>query len=143
MNDTQLLFEDLGLPWPEARRVLIVDDEPDNLFVVEAILEEQYHVITANSGPAALEALARHGDVDLVNSDPRMPGMTVVELLMRVTRAMPEVVRMVLTGYSDVKPIVSAINRGSVHRFLLKPYDADEMLAAVLMRWPPKPKRPC
>ena len=131
LNDTQLLFEDLGLPWPEARRILIVDDEPDNLFVLEAILEEQYHVITADSGPAALEALARHGEVDLVISDQRMPGMTGVELLTRVARAMPEVVRMVLTGYSDVEPIVSAINRGSVYRFLLKPWDADELLAAV------------
>ena len=60
-----------------------------------------------------------------------MPRMTGVELLTEVAKRWPDTVRMVLTAYTDVEPIVAAINHGSVYRFLLKPWDPNELRQAV------------
>lgn len=125
------VLEELGLESPRCDRVLAVDDEPDNLDVLAMILEDDWDVFTATSGPEALAVMEAQGPVDLVVADQRMPGMTGVELLAEVARRWPETLSFVLTGYSDVEPIVEAVNRGAVHRFLLKPWEAEEMRAAV------------
>ena len=106
----------LGLTPPTCRRILVVDDEPDVLAVLEATLEDAWEVHTARDGPEALQLLDELDAVDLVISDQRMPGMTGVDLLAVVAERAPETVRMVLTGYSDVAPIADAVNRGSVYR---------------------------
>lgn len=121
----------LGIDAPTCKRVLVVDDEPDNLFVLEALLEDEWDLLLAGSGAEALAMIETHGPVDLVISDQRMPGMTGVELLEAVAARHPETMRMVLTAYADVQPIVDAVNLGSVYRFLLKPWDPWEMRAAV------------
>lgn len=128
-------LERFGFEARACDRVLIVDDEAENLIVIEALLEDDFDVFTAESGAEALEILAMQREagepVDLVVSDQRMPGMTGVELLTAVARESPSCVRMVLTAYSDVDPIVTAVNRGSVYRFLLKPWDRDELTQAI------------
>lgn len=124
-------LERLGIPAPDCRRVLLVDDQPENLLVLEALLQDDWDVLTAESGVEALALLEEHQGTDLVISDQRMPGMTGVELLAVVAERWPETVRIVLTGFSDVEPIVSAVNRGSVYRFLLKPWNPVEMQTVV------------
>ena len=133
MSDSKALesLRRLGIEPLEARRVLVVDDEFENLVVIEALLEDDYEVLTAESGLEALEILETVGDVDLIISDQRMPGMTGVQLLSRVAATSPSTVRIVVTAYSDVAPIVDAVNAGSVYRFLLKPWDARALRAAV------------
>ena len=117
------LLSDLGLPKPVCRSVLLVDDEFEVLAVLEALLDDEWDVTTAQSGTAALEVL--HGDqnIDLIITDQRMPEMTGVELLQKVSDSHSDLYRMVLTAYSDVDPIVSAINQGKVDQFILKPWD--------------------
>lgn len=124
-------IEALGVPVPSCRAILIVDDLLPNLDVLEALLDEEYDVVRATSGPEALSLLDRGVSVDLVISDQRMPGMTGIELLTEITRRQPDIERMVLTAYADIGPILAAIELGSVRRFMLKPWDADEMLRAV------------
>lgn len=121
----------LGVSTSTARRVLLVDDEEENLEVLTAVLEDDYELLRAAGGREALDVLAEHGPVDLIVSDQRMPGLTGVELLEQVAQRWPDTIRIVLTAYSDVTPMIDAINRGAVHRFLLKPFSVDEMLAVV------------
>lgn len=120
----------LGIEPPVCRRVLLVDDEMDNLVVLVSLLEEDWDVETVESGIEAL-ALMKEREFDLIIADQRMPGMKGVDLLEAAARIYPESVRMVLTAYTDVEPIAAAINRGAVYRFLLKPWNPEEMRAAV------------
>lgn len=129
-NDPKSL-RDLGVETSACNRVLIVDDRPENLAVLEALLDDEYDVHVAESGREAMAVLGRIGGADMVIADQRMPGMSGVQLLSRIAVASPETIRMVLTGYSDVAPIVDAVNHGSVYRFLLKPFEASELRAAV------------
>ncbi|GMV42099.1 MAG: hypothetical protein AMXMBFR64_38150 [Myxococcales bacterium] len=123
-------LDELRIALPPPARILLVDDEVENLAVLETLLEDDWDVQTAGGGAEAL-ALLEGGDVDLVISDQRMPEMTGVELLARIAVRSPDTIRIVLTGYTDAEPMVRAINEGAIHRFLLKPWDRDEMLAAV------------
>jgi signal transduction histidine kinase len=121
------LLQSLGLPSPECTRVLLVDDEFEVLAVLEALLEDDFEIETAQGGAEALELLEQEPGFDLVVTDQRMPGMTGVELLAIIAERWPDVYRIVLTAYSDVDPIVAAINEGSVDRFVLKPWDPDAL----------------
>ena len=114
------------------RDILYVDDEPSNLIVFEAAFEEQFNVITCRSAEEALSYLAQH-PVPVVVADQRMPEMTGVDLLSRARGECPEAVRIIFTGYADIKAVVDAVNRGEIYRYLTKPWDPDE-LAAVLRR---------
>ena len=119
------------MPSPPCNRLLLVDDERENLDVLCALLEDRWQVEIAESGDLALARLERGDPVDLIISDQRMPGMTGIQFLTRVARLCPATVRIVLTGYSDVEPMLEAINEGSVYRFLLKPFDPVELRAVV------------
>jgi signal transduction histidine kinase len=121
----------MGVTPPTNRRVLVVDDEQPNLDVLTVLLEDEFEVHTAASGPEAQRVIASVGPMAVVLADQRMPGMTGVELLADISRRMPDTVRMVLTAYSDIGPIIGAVNEGRAYRFILKPWDADEMRAAV------------
>lgn len=111
--------------------LLIVDDEPD---VVDALRRTLRHpswrVIGETSPQAALERLATE-PVDLVISDIDMPGMNGVELVARIRRSHPDVVRMLLTGGASLGSALRAINDGEVHRYLLKPWDRAELRETV------------
>ncbi|MBM4397365.1 MAG: response regulator [Deltaproteobacteria bacterium] len=110
--------------------VLIVDDDAPNLAVLEAVLESEYRILPAGSGPEALELLAE-APVDVIVTDQRMPEMTGVELLERVRATHADVAGVVLTGFTDSPAIMSAINRAQVFRFLTKPWEAVEVQSAV------------
>lgn len=117
---------ELEIEMPRCRTVLLVDDEPENLEVLAELLQE-WDVHLASSGEQALDTVARLGTVDLIITDQRMPGIRGIDLLSRIAEQDEKTVRVVLTGYSDVEPILDAVNRGKVHRFLFKPFDAEEI----------------
>jgi signal transduction histidine kinase len=117
------LLSELGLSAPTCTRVLLVDDEFEVLAVLEALLDDDWEVYTAQSGQEALKILSSDTPIDLVITDQRMPEMTGVELLSALADSHPDLYRMVLTAYSDVDPIVAAINNGKVDQFILKPWD--------------------
>ncbi|NJN52640.1 MAG: response regulator [Gammaproteobacteria bacterium] len=110
--------------------VLFVDDERRVLSSMRAMFRRDYEVLLANSGAEALDLL-RDQTVDVIVSDQRMPGMTGVEVLKQVKALAPASMRILLTGYADLKAIEASINEGEVFRYLTKPCPADELKAAV------------
>lgn len=115
-----------GLP-----TLLLVDDEDGILSSLKRLLRrEAYRVVTANGGVAGLDQLAR-GRVDVIVSDQRMPGMSGVDFLRRAKDLYPDTVRMVLSGYADLKSITDAINEGAIYKFLSKPWEDDALKAEI------------
>ena len=110
--------------------VLYVDDEPDNLTVFEAACADRFSVLIASSAAQALELMRSHV-VSVLLADQRMPQMTGLELLERARLEFPQVVRMLVTAYADVKTSIDAINRGQVRRYLSKPWENDELLSTL------------
>ncbi|HKP35484.1 MAG TPA: response regulator [Pyrinomonadaceae bacterium] len=111
-------------------KILIVDDEPANLRSLARLFRDEHQVLTAGSGAEALEILGQH-DVALLITDQRMPGMTGIELLKNTASLRPRMVRMILTGYTDIEALVEAINCGQVYRYITKPWNNDELRLTV------------
>jgi thioredoxin reductase (NADPH) len=111
-----------------------VDDDPDVLQTIARDLRqhygEQYRVIRADSGAAALNALARivlrQDPVALLLVDQRMPEMSGVEFLERAVALVPEAKRALLTAYSDTDAAIRAINEVNLDYYLLKPWNPPE-----------------
>lgn len=106
-------------------KILVVDDERDNLDAFLKVFGEEYDLVPAASGKEALKIMEEQNSIGVVVADQRMDEMTGVELLEEVKKRSPDVVRIVLTGYSDFQVPIDAINRGDVFRYLQKPVDMD------------------
>ncbi len=117
-------------PPPPRRPILVVDDEPEMLFSVRNLLRREFDVHTAASGAEGIKILQEHV-IHLVMTDQRMPEMTGVELLQRVKNEHPGAMRLIFTGYADVKAVIDAINQGNVFRFVTKPWEPEDLLAAL------------
>src|SRR5919198_799742 len=116
----------------EAPAVLYVDDEHINLRVFDANGRTRFTVLTADSGPDALDILAqRSAQIAVLITDQRMPGMSGVELLERARDTFPEVRRMLITAYSDMQAVMDAGNRGQVVRYFVKPWVKEDLGAAL------------
>ena len=113
------------------RCLLLVDDEENIVAALRRLLRaEGWLVLSANGAEQALQLMARH-EVDVILSDQRMPGMAGVELLRRAKELYPQTIRLMLSGYTELKSITDAINEGAICKFLAKPWD-DEQLRAHL-----------
>lgn len=111
--------------------VLFVDDEESILRSLQRSLrKEPYRILTASSGEEGLKVIANE-DVELVVSDQRMPIMTGSQFLQKVRECNPYIVRVILSGYAEPGIIVDAINNGGVYRFIAKPWNDDELKAAL------------
>lgn len=112
-------------------KLLVVDDEPDNLDLLYRTFHREYKVLRADNGPAALEILAKEGDIAVIISDQRMPLMSGTEFLSLTATRYPDIIRIILTGYTDVEDLVEAINAGKVFKFVTKPWNSDDLKAVV------------
>ena len=108
-------------------KILVVDDEPDNLQLVRRTLRRHYDIITANNADEAIEALKQNSDIEMVLSDHKMPGKSGVELLHHCFEHYPDVIRILITAYSEVPILVDAINTGKIHRYIKKPWTPEEL----------------
>jgi signal transduction histidine kinase len=117
---------------PIDREILIVDDEENVLSVLRRIFENEYVVHSATSGEKGLELLkANASKIALILSDQRMPHMNGTEFLSRSMDIKPDCIRMILTGYTDVKDLIESINSGRVFQYITKPFEADDLLVTV------------
>lgn len=107
-------------------KVLVVDDEPANLRLLQRVLADQYEVLPAGGGAEALEILKKE-DISLIVTDQRMPAMSGVQLLEQSLGIRPDAIKILLTGYTDVQSLIDAINSGHVYKYIPKPWDADEL----------------
>jgi CheY-like chemotaxis protein len=108
-------------------KMLVVDDEPDNLDLLYRTFRRDFNVLRAESGHQALEVLAEQGEVAVIISDQRMPEMKGTEFLSKTVPEFPDTVRIILTGFTDVEDLVDAINAGQVYRYITKPWNPDEL----------------
>src|SRR5579863_1259764 len=111
--------------------VLIVDDEEEIRKALErAFRKDGYEVIKAENPRQALQILQSQ-PVTVVISDYMMPEMDGLTFLKSIKKAFPDTIRIILTGKGDMKAVVAAINDGEVYRFILKPWDNEELRVTV------------
>ncbi|MGA1474762.1 MAG: response regulator [Prochlorothrix sp.] len=131
-SDLNGLLEQLqNLRRPSKFKMLVVDDEPDNLDLLYRTFRRHFDVYRAESGTQALEILSNKGEVAVIISDQRMPEMKGTESLSKTVPEFPNTVRIILTGFTDVEDLVDAINSGQVYRYITKPWDPDELMVLV------------
>ncbi len=107
-------------------RVLFVDDEERVVNALKSLFREVFEIETATSGAQALEIL-RLRSFHVLVSDQRMPEMLGVELLREAKAIAPGMVRILLTGYSDLAAIVASVNDSEVFRFVSKPWQEEDL----------------
>jgi response regulator RpfG family c-di-GMP phosphodiesterase len=115
---------------PAKHCLLVVDDETDVCDSVHDLLRREFRVLRARSAAEGFR-LMQENEVHIVMTDQRMPKMSGVELLTRVRVRHPQAVRLLFTGYADLEAIIAAINQGHVFRFIKKPWEAEDIEAAV------------
>ncbi len=106
--------------------LLLVDDESNILRALTRMLRRDgYKILTASSGKEGLEVVNDNPDIKVIISDQRMPEMSGTEFLSQVKEISPSIIRIILSGFSDLNTITEAINKGEIFRFISKPWDDD------------------
>ena len=111
-------------------RVLIVDDEPDNLALLYRTLRGKYEIVQTTSPLKALEIL-KDEHFSCILSDHKMPEMDGVEFLKRSCELEPNAMRLLVTAYTDAGILIDAINYAKIYRYIKKPYNPEELLLIV------------
>jgi YesN/AraC family two-component response regulator len=115
---------------PDKPRILVVDDEPDMLDFIERVTRRRFDVTRCANGEDAL-ALLSERTFEVLITDHKMPRMTGLELLERLADRYPQMVRVLLSGYTDVPEVHRAGASGRVHHYVLKPVDSKALLAGI------------
>lgn len=123
-------FDALAMDIRNKHPLLIVDDEPEVLNSLRSLFRRHYTVLMAERPDAALNLL-KEKEVHVIISDQRMPGMNGTEFLTRVRDQHPDVIRLMMTGYTDINSVIEAINRGHIYRYISKPWDTGELEVVV------------
>jgi diguanylate cyclase (GGDEF)-like protein/PAS domain S-box-containing protein len=110
----------------EKENLLLIDDEENILHSLKRVLrKEPFNILTCNSAAEAFDLMALH-NIQVIVSDQRMPEMNGTEFFSRVKEMYPDTIRLVLSGYTDLRSVTDAINHGSIHKFITKPWQDDD-----------------
>ncbi|SDI55553.1 sigma-54-dependent transcriptional regulator [Pseudomonas panipatensis] len=110
--------------------VLVVDDELRSREALSRVLNQEFSVLLADSAAQARELLEQHA-VAVILCDQRMPGIQGIEFLKEARERWPDVVRIVLSGYTDSEDIIAGINHAGIYQYLLKPWLPEHLLTTV------------
>ena len=121
----------MTLSRPPKPTVLVIDDEADILDLLYRTLHREFRVLRATNGPDALKILTQEDDVAVIVSDQRMPLMSGTEFLSLTAERYPDIMRIIVTGYTDVDDLVEAINTGKVFKYVTKPWDDEDLKESV------------
>jgi len=110
--------------------VLYVDDEEVNLRGFKANFRKFFKVHTSIS-PSEAIGILQENDIQVIITDQRMPEMTGTEFLEKILPDYPDVVKIILTGFTDIAAIQDGINRCGIYKYITKPWDFDEMKATL------------
>lgn len=114
-------------------RILLVDDEPNVLRALQRVFHsENYEIVLAVDGETALAQL-RASTFHLMITDYLMPRMNGAQLLKQAKSAQPDMIRIMLTGQADTGAVMGAINEGAVYKFILKPWNDDDLRVTVAL----------
>ncbi len=112
--------------------ILIVDDEINNIQLLKRTFRGKYRIITASNGLEALEALKSNiENISLIVSDHKMPIMEGTKFLEEANKIAPDVIKILLTGFSDIEIITDAVNKCNLFQYVLKPFSPEELQEAV------------
>ena len=116
----------------EKRTVLFVDDEEKILKSLKRdLVDEPYKSLFAESGKEAVEIL-KQKEVHIIVTDMRMPEMTGLELLKMVKKEYPYIIRLILSGHTDIDTLLRAINEGEILRYICKPWSSNEEFKTII-----------
>jgi two-component system probable response regulator PhcQ len=109
--------------------IVIIDDEVNILKSIQRVLRhEPWEILTYNDPHEAIRELSGRLDIDVIISDYRMPQMNGVELLQTLKEQCPDSIRMILSGQVDMEAVLNAINKAEVYRFIMKPWNDDDLI---------------
>ncbi|MBD2530188.1 SpoIIE family protein phosphatase [Nostoc flagelliforme FACHB-838] len=112
-------------------KLMVVDDEPDNLDLLYRTFRRDFQVYKANHALGAMEILDQFGEMAVIISDQRMPEMNGTEFFSRTVERFPDTIRILLTGFTDVEDLVDAINSGQVFKYITKPWNPERLRGLV------------
>ncbi|WP_342083405.1 response regulator [Dyadobacter sp. OTU695] len=110
--------------------VVYVDDEVHNLNSFKATFRKEFNVLTAGSAAEALEIM-KENPVHIIITDQRMPEITGVDLLTIVLEKYPDVLRVLLTGFTELTAVAEALSKGQVHYRMEKPWDEEQIRVVI------------
>ncbi len=116
---------------PKQHTILVVDDEPFILEMLEDYLKEQYTVLTASTAEEALQILHDHPEIDIIISDQRMPGMSGIEFLKKSLETHPNAERIIITAYADLESVLEGLNEARISYYFPKPIDLYQIKLAI------------
>ncbi|MGB2903323.1 MAG: response regulator, partial [Candidatus Dechloromonas phosphoritropha] len=111
--------------------ILVIDDEVRSQEALRRTLEEDFEVFSASGAAEGMEILQNEqstADIRIVLCDQRMPGMTGVEFLKQVRDRWPDVIRIILSGYTAAEDIIAGVNEAGIWQYLLKPWQPEQLL---------------
>lgn len=106
--------------------ILYVDDDENNLKLFFEYMKVHYEVLTAITTTEAYDLLKRN-PVKVLIADQRMPDETGLEFIERITPEFPDLIKIIFTAYTDHDVALKAINQGGIYRYILKPWNTQEM----------------
>ncbi len=106
--------------------LLYVDDEATNLRVFKSNFRKYFNVFTTTD-PNEAVGILRDNDVQIIVTDQRMPQMTGTELLEKILPDHPDIIKIILTGFTDIEAIKDGINRCGIYKYITKPWNFEEM----------------
>lgn len=118
----------------EKPKVLYLDDDKANLDSFRANFKDYFDVFTATN-PMEAYNMVDSNKIEIVVTDHNMPSMSGVEFLESMANDFPNVQRILLTGYTELVPVVEAVNRGKVFRILTKPFNMKEIRQMITEAW--------
>jgi signal transduction histidine kinase len=107
--------------------ILYIDDEVENLRGFQFLYKNIYNIYLAQSAEEGFEILKTKQEIKLILADQRMPKMTGVDFFEITSDLYPNIVRIVITGFSDIEAIIKAINKGKIFQYVTKPWDKEEL----------------
>ena len=107
--------------------ILYVDDEALSVASFKNYFEKEFTVFTATRGDEALALLDGHPEIVLILTDQRMPKMTGIQFLQKAMEKRPDLIRMLMTAYTDLKTLIDAVNLGQVYQYVEKPYEPTQL----------------
>jgi two-component system, response regulator, stage 0 sporulation protein F len=111
--------------------ILYVDDEPINLMLFEENFNQNYEIITAESGIDGLNKLRKYPDIKVAISDMKMPEMNGIEFIEQAKKEFPNITFFIFTGYNLTDEIADALNKQLIKKYFCKPFDEHEIEKAI------------
>lgn len=113
-------------------KILCVDDEMDILDTLERTLRRRFQVLLATSAAEALDLIEKNPEIEVIVADHVLGDQNGVDFLVKTQKLLPQTSRVLLSGQINLKTLEAAINSAKIHKFLLKPWENDELLLHIV-----------